>query len=398
MSGRVTIDGAASSYEAASRRYMEYRANKLARNFAGATETAGLGNEFSTASGSSGVQTPRVVHIDLGESPYLMVQLPAGLLPADFDEVHDRLASGLGCERLSFVRRGQRFMKVYLDPVDPLDSSAGSPEQVSSGVLPVTFGQLESGRMLQESLAECGHIAAQGQTRSGKTRWTYGVLAQLAGAEHVEIAGLDPTGKTLGPWQGHPQGCDRIAATGHADELERVSAGLVADMETRIQAIPRDRDTLPLGDGGWPVRVVVLEEWAGCLTVVSTARGKGVQSVQVYKDIQRLLAEGHKAGYRVIMLSQRFDGQLIGGFNRDNLSHRFSFRTASQTGLEMLHEGIGKTQAVRHGFARPGIALADTPATGLQRLRALDVTSYTDYLSRIDATRTTAREVLSAAA
>lgn len=338
------------------------------------------------------------MHIDFGQQPYLMVQLPAGVLPEDFEEVHDRLASGLGCKRLRFIRRGQGYMKVLLDPADPLDASPGTPGRLSSGLLPLVFGQLESGQLLQESLEDCGMLAAQGQTRSGKTRWTYSLLAQLAGAEHVEVAGLDPTGKLLGPWKGHPQGCDRIATTGRADDLEAVSRGLVEDMETRIQAIPRDRDTLPLGENGWPLRLVTLEEWAGVLTLVANARGKGVQSTQVYKDIQRLLAESHKAGYRVLMLSQRMDGQIVGGFNRDNISHRFSFRTASHTGLEMLHEGIAKTTAVKHGFARPGIALSETPATGLLRLRALDVPSYTDYLGRVDAARHIQRRELVAAA
>src|SRR5690606_12648674 len=106
---------------------------------------------------------------------------------------------------------------------------------------------------------------------SGKSRWLYGVLSQLAGASHVQISGIDPTAKLLGPWQGTSQGSLICTDAGY-DAMEKTSADLVADMRQRIQAIPEDLDYLPVNREN-PLRLVVLEEWANVLTIASIAKG-----------------------------------------------------------------------------------------------------------------------------
>ena len=231
---------------------------------------------------------------------------------------------------------------------------------------------------------DCGHLAAQGQTRSGKTRWVYGLLGQLAGAAQIEIAGIDPTGKLLGPWQDTPQG-SVICADSAYEVMERASRQLVDDMRDRIRAIPRDLDVLPVSRE-FPLRLVVLEEWANALTIASIAKGKAKGlDTELGRNVQMLLAEGHKVGYRCLLLTQRMDGTLVGTFNRDNISHRVSFRTASKDGLKLLHEHIDDITAEQHATEDPGIALVQAPSMPLARLRAHTIASYSDYLGRIDA-------------
>lgn len=398
MSGALTVNGTAPNVGAVPRRQYEHRANKLARNWSSAMDIAGLAREFTTASGSSGIDSPRVAHIDLGEFPYLMVRIPSGRLLADFEEAHDRIATALGCTRLQFVRRGQSFLKVYLDPPDPLTEQVSAPQGVDSGLWPVEFGRLENGQRLTESLFDAGHLAAQGQTRSGKSRWVMSVLSQLTTASHLEIAGIDPTAKLLGPWHDHPSG-SHIAATSDYAEIERVTKQLVQEMRERIAAIPRNQDKLT-PSREYPLRLVVLEEWANVLTLASIAKNKAKGlDTEVGKHVQMLLAESHKAGYRILMLSQRMDGSLVGGFNRDNFSHRFSFRTASREGLKMLHEGVGDLVALRHRIERPAVSLVETPEQPLQRMRAHEMPSYEQYLKSVDTgSSLLKREALTAAA
>src|SRR5690606_29962046 len=120
------------------------------------------------------------------------------------------------------------------------------------------------------------------------------------------------------------------------------------------------------------------------LTIASIAKGKSKGlDTELGRNVQMLLAESRKAGFRILMVSQRMEANLVGAFNRDNLSHRFSFRTASREGVKMLHEGVPDDVAAAHMTADPGIALVQAPTVPLARLRAPTVASYSDYLHRV---------------
>jgi hypothetical protein len=110
-------------------------------------------------------------------------------------------------------------------------------------------------------LDELTHVVVQGATRSGKSAWTYSLLAQLAAHPHVEVAGIDPTGLLLRPFGAHPRGWRAIGTTDPATRYTAAIDAVVDEMDARIAAIPPRRDTTPIGPG-CPLLVVVLEEWA----------------------------------------------------------------------------------------------------------------------------------------
>jgi S-DNA-T family DNA segregation ATPase FtsK/SpoIIIE len=181
-----------------------------------------------------------------------------------------------------------------------------------------------------------------------------------------------------------------ICADSDYDAMERASRVLVEDMRSRIREIPRHLDVLPVSRE-FPLRLVVLEEWANALTIASIAKGKAKGlDTELGRNVQMLLAEGHKVGFRCLLLMQRMDAALIGSFNRDNISHRISHRTASKDGLKLLHEHIDDITAERHATEDPGIALVQAPGIPLARLRAHTIASYSDYLDRIDTARNAA--------
>lgn len=351
----VTINGAAPK-RGGSRRQIIEQATQLAQKFSAAATNSGLYKEFTSAAGCSGLTGPTVTHVDLGDRPYLMVRASPAQLLSDYLDQHERLAEGLSVPRVRITQRAHGIIRIDLNPPDPLVNDVDQADTLASGLWPVQFGALENGAMLRESLVDCGHLAAQGQTRGGKTRWAYGVLGQLAGARDIEIAGIDPTAKLLGPWSGHPQGSDRLTADSSYDAMEQTASELVSDMRERIRSIPRHLDTLPIGRD-FPLRLVVLEEWSNALTLAGIAKNKAKGlDTDLGKYVQILLAESHKAGYRLLTMAQRFDAGVVGSLNRDNISHRFSFRTASKDGLKMLHESIEDFTADEHSVAQPGIA------------------------------------------
>lgn len=377
----ISVNGAAPKWGGPRRRALK-EAGMLADRFMAAARHVGLFRETTSAAGIPGLAGPQVIHVELGDRPYLMVRILSGQLMDDFVGQAERLAAGMRVDRVRITQRARGYLKVELDPEDPLGVDVPVADPIASGVWPIEFGRLETGKILAESLVNCGHLAVQGQTGSGKSRWLYGVLSQLAGASQVQVSGIDPTAKLLGPWQGTSQG-SLICTDASYEAMEATSADLVADMRRRISAIPEDLDYLPVSREN-PLRVIVLEEWANALTIASVAKGKAKGlDTDLGKNVQMLLAEGRKAGFRILMVSQRMEANLIGAFNRDNVSHRFSFRVFSKEGMRMLHEGIPDDVAAAHMTADPGIALVQAPTIPLARLRAPTVSSYSEYRNRV---------------
>lgn len=380
----VSVDGTAPCGRSPRREALR-TATRYANRFAAAVSA--LHRDTVSASGIPGVSGPQVTHVELGRSPYIMVRLLPGQMPSDVEQLADRIACALAVRRIRVTERIPGTVRIDLNPPPEFANDPHAmPSPLDNGLFQVEFGQTPTGTILRESLVDTGHLASQGQTGSGKTRWSYSVLAQLSGARHVVIDGIDPTGKLLGPWENHAQ-TGLICGTSEYEAMEATSADLVKLMRRRIADIPRDQDSLPVG-ADHPLRLVYLEEWGNALIMASIATGKAKGlDTPLGKNISMLLAESRKAGMRLVLVSQRFDSSLIGGGNRDNISHRFSFRTASKDGLKMLHDHITDDLAELHAAERAGIALIQTPTHPLQRIRAAHVPSYSDYLAAVDRSR-----------
>src|SRR4051812_37593216 len=70
----------------------------------------GLARRVETVTGTT-IATPRATAY-AGESPYLIVRLLPGQLPADIEEVPLRLAAALGVARLRVTARGSHAVRV----------------------------------------------------------------------------------------------------------------------------------------------------------------------------------------------------------------------------------------------------------------------------------------------
>ncbi len=87
------------------------------------------------------------------------------------------------------------------------------------------------------------------------------------------VAGVDPSGITLRPFDGTRH--ERWQACGLAslDAIEKTLTDLVAEVDHRLEAMPRGLDILPIGPNA-PLVLAVLEEGPATLRALDAADTK----------------------------------------------------------------------------------------------------------------------------
>lgn len=359
-------------------RYDDHRdAEALAWAWRQACEGAGLCRTVDTPTGAT-TTTPKVTAVRLGRRPELLVALLPGQLPADVRAVANRLAPHLGAVALRVEARGPIHVRVTLLDADPLDGAV--PLAPGAGL---HLGRDENGAELRLDPVDLPHTIAQGVTRSGKSVWTYGLLAQLAHRPDAVVAGCDPTGLLWRPFVGSRHAPWQSSGLADPGAHEKVLAAVVAEMDARIADLPLDRDTIAVGPGR-PLLVCVLEEYPGLLRVLDAAKVRGDDpAARVRALVSRLLAEGAKAGVRVVILAQRAEAGTVGALERAQCSLRISFRCDNRAAVELLHPGAPPALADAHTSAPPGIALVSRPGHDLARVRAPYLGGYSQYAAAV---------------
>lgn len=342
-----------------------------------ACEGAGLVRTVDTVSGPT-IIPPKVTFVVLGPPTVLTVRLPAGIIATDITAAGPRLSPHLGCHGLRVEPRGHGdYALVTLLDTDPL---AETVPMVLATDGSFVLGRLESGDELRQDLRREAHTICQGVTRSGKSVFTYGLLAAHARHGDVLIAGCDPTGLLWRPFAGSRHAAWQVSGLADLDAHETLLARLVAEMDARIVALPADRDTAEISPS-LPMILVILEELAGLYRAVDAAdkdQGKRVRGL-----IGRLLAEGAKVGVRCVLLVQRAEAAVVGAFERAMCSTRVSFRCDNRGSVELLHPGADPAVADAHTIAAPGVALVSAPGRPLSRIRAPWFGSYADYVRSV---------------
>lgn len=375
-------------------RWDEQHAASLVERFLAAAYGAGLCRDTESCAGLPGLASPRVLSVVLGDPDRLLVQMMSAQLVRDYEAVADRLAEGLGVPRVRIRVRSHGLIWIELLRRDPLAEPVMLPTGISSvNEQRVVLVGCETGEELSVCLREVAHIIAQGQTRSGKSRWTYGFLAQIAGCQDVLIAGSDITGLIARAFEHTRHAPYWASGSGdierHADVLEQ----LVAEMDRRNAAMPPRLDVFPTSVDD-PQIWVVVEELAGLIEAaeavdaLNPAPKTGRGAVPRLKDrikgaYKRLMAEGAKAGMHVLLLVQRAEAGIVGGFARGQASLRITFRVDDVESVKMLHSNVDRVAAEMHSTAESGIALLSGPGLPLLRGRAPHMPDYATFIDLI---------------
>jgi DNA segregation ATPase FtsK/SpoIIIE, S-DNA-T family len=341
---------------------------------------AGLCTITNTVTGPT-ESVPHIVEIVLGPPIRLLVELLPGQIPIDVRAAAHRVAPVLGAVALRIEPRGLRHVCIELLSADPLKAtSVQRARPVSSACQPVMLGRDEDTNPVLIDLAAAAHLIVQGASGSGKSVGVYGLLAQLADAPDVRVIGSDITGLTLGPWAQRPDAAGWYALgtrdpQAHIRVLERV----VRIMDDRIADMPPGHDSIPI-TAATPLLVVPIEELPGLFRVLGTAN-KDVEK-RARALVARLLGEGRKAAIRVLLITQRADASIIGGYERGQASHTISYRVDTLSALQMLHPDADKAIAAEHATATAGVALLTAPGTPLRRFRS-PLTTYARYCAEV---------------
>jgi S-DNA-T family DNA segregation ATPase FtsK/SpoIIIE len=329
----------------------------------------------------TGFRTPEVTNIDLGPPTRFTVRMLPGQVPTQLQRAGLLIAPHLGGVALRVEDRGLGWAIVTVLDVDPL-----------TGVLPLQLPRIQTGLLIgrdeggQEILADpidWPHTICQGVTRSGKSVWTYGLLAQLADCPDVLVAGLDPTGLLWRPFADTRHAEWHVSGLRDLPAHEKLLTRITDEMDARIADLPIDRDTIEITEDR-PLLFVVLEEYPGLLRVLDAKKARGDDpGARVRALVSRLLAEGAKVGIRVVILAQRAEAAVLGAFERAMCSLRLSFRCDNRASVELLHAGSDPAIADAHTSALPGIALLSMPGRPLTRFRAPYIGGYREYAAAV---------------
>lgn len=332
-------------------------------------------------SGTS-VRTPEVTHVDPGPPARLTVRMLPGQLPEHLSRVGRLIAPHLGGVALRVQDRGFGWAIVTVLTVDPLTGTVPRPPPAASALHPLMVGRGEDGRQLAVELGSAAHLIIQGASGSGKSVECYSLLGQLAQAPDVRVTGSDITGLLLAPWATHGRHAgQQVLGTARPVEHVALLERLVREMDQAIAQIPPGQDTVTLG-AAVPVTVVVIEEAPGLFRLLKAADPKLLARAKL--ALARLLGEGRKAGFRVLIITQRADAEIVGAYERSQASHKITFRVDTLDGVKMLHPDATADTAAEHANASPGIGLMSAPGLPLTRLRA-PYTTYAEYCATVTA-------------
>jgi DNA segregation ATPase FtsK/SpoIIIE-like protein len=332
---------------------------------------AGLGLVTGQASIVAGqtVSIPHVIQVHAGPPVSLVVRILPGQVVADFVEQSSRIAANLGVARVRVVGVGPLLLRMALLTTDPLRETVELPRRPLADPMDLLLlGVDDVGNRYQSSPVDLVHLAIQGATGSGKSIFTYGLLAQLVRCPNVLIGMSDPTGLLVRPFRGTVHEEWQVSGTADPDDHVASLEKLVELMDQRIETLPPRRDQVDI-DAGCPLIFYVLEEYPGLLRAADDGKRSGGRLERIKRLVSRLISEGRKAGIRLVLLAQRFEAAIVDGFTRDQCTVRMSFRVGNATSIEMLHP-TGRTAAEEHAISPPGVALLSAPGVPLARLKS----------------------------
>lgn len=245
--------------------------------------------------------------------------------------------------RLTFEDLGSGALRVEYLKKDPLAGSRGVAQ--NQGVK-ARVARLEDGTDGYIDLEDASHIAIQGMTRSGKSVLCYGLLAQLAGVDQVQVWGVDPNRVLLAPFA--KDSGDRIVLGSRKEELEATLDLLErftkAMDERLVQLESKSIDKFEHFTAETPIMLMVLEEYPALvrqMDIYDKDKKAGERIGTKAKGmVARLVSEGAKVGIRVIIIAQRADAEILDGPTRAQLGTRITMRVDNASAIGMLHSDL----------------------------------------------------------
>lgn len=247
---------------------------------------------------------------------------------------------------------------------------------------------VDRGPISVDLIAEA-HCLITGQTRSGKSVFTYSLLSQLALMPHVRVVGIDFSGILLRPFA---QRIPDPQVLNGGDDVERavaMMAWLKAEMDRRNRLLSQTAmDKWADFSPGFPLIVCVLEEYPGTVARIKAGDAGRKAADRLLPRwqalVSSLMAESAKAGIRLVMIAQRPDAEIVGGAARENMPVRIAFKQSSGEAYRMQYPDIDPQEVERAKSQPPGVGLFESPRVSRRIFKG----PYIDYAAYVQHVRT----------
>lgn len=272
--------------------------------------------------------------------------------------------------------KGSQVVTFHL--VDPLTGTRHA--EITTPTNTPTIGRCASGGEATINLVDASHIIVQGQTRSGKSHFLRVLLAHLAGENTVQVWGIDPGTSLLAP-VAEATNAERFSLGYNPETTYKLLQKLVDSMDSRLHTLRTQKmDKFEEFSESMPLIVVVLDEYAGIIRQLndydSDHKPAERLSAKAKALINRLVAEGAKVGFRVVVSTQRADTQSVDGSIRAQFATRFTFNVDNADAVRMLHPNATEAAEDVAAFP-PGRALMRYDRT--TETVQVDMLSYKEY-------------------
>lgn len=242
--------------------------------------------------------------------------------------------------------------------VDPLAGTRHA--DITTPTANPIIGRRASGGEAVINLVNASHIIVQGQTRSGKSCFLRVILAHLAGENTVQVWGVDPGTSLLAP-VAEATDAGRFSLGNNPETTYELLDRLVDEMDSRLHNLRTQKlDKYEDFSESMPLIVVVLDEYASIISQLSDYDSLHKPAERLSNKakalINRLVAEGAKVGFRVIVSTQRADTQSIDSSVRAQFATRLTFNVDNADAVRMLHPNATEVAKDVAGFT-PGRAL-----------------------------------------
>ena len=293
---------------------------------------------------------PRILRVTSEPSALLVIcEVPMGTVPSAYAAASEAWRAALGAHSVRIEEAGAGAgtvgpaLALRIGTGDALAGTVETGKDHSMRALgSVDVARYEDGSRFSWDVTDASHTIIQGMIRSGKSVATYGLLSQVARMpdDEVQVWGIDPASVLLGPWQDRMHGRERVVLGTDAGQSLDLLWKLVSLMEERLTRLRQDgREKLEAGDA--PMLLIVLEEYPGLLRAIdqedASRPSKERRGPAVRALVDRLLSEGAKVSVRVLMIVQRADASIVGGYARGQFGTRLSFSVDNREAVQMLH-------------------------------------------------------------
>lgn len=256
---------------------------------------------------------------------------------------------------------------------------------------PLFIGESLDRGPINIDLAAEAHALITGQTRSGKSVFTYSILSQLAMMPHVRVVGIDFSGILLRPFAQRIPDPQVVNGGDDTEAAIRMLTWLKGEMDRRNARLAETTlDKWSEFSPSFPLIVCVLEEYPGTVARIKSVDA-GVKPAErrlprFQSLIASLMAEAAKAGIRMVMIAQRPDAEIVGGAARENLPVRIAFKQSSGEAYRMMYPDIALDEVEQAKGQPPGVGLFESPRLARRVFKGpyVDYSAYVQHVQSCD--------------